>query len=209
MAGLSEQDIEGVNSDLPIVVACEPIQLKNHKQPPCLSIDHSIAAQEASQHLIDLGHRVIHFLAKDPTSMTVRELKKGFQHTVQAAGLWQEDAIHYHQKTSIKETIEGILQSPVKPSALFCADDDTAIEALHWVKACGLTVPNDISIIGFNSTHYTEISDPPLTTIFQPMDKIGSHAMELLYKLIDGQHTKNCTIRFDHILHIRQSTRAI
>jgi LacI family transcriptional regulator, repressor for deo operon, udp, cdd, tsx, nupC, and nupG len=72
------------------------------------------------------------------------------------------------------------------PTALFCANDTSALGALRCVHSLGLKVPRDLSIVGFDDIHLSEQSAPPLTTLRQPRFDIGFAAMTLLLDLLQG-----------------------
>jgi LacI family repressor for deo operon, udp, cdd, tsx, nupC, and nupG len=63
-----------------------------------------------------------------------------------------------------------------------------AIGSLHEIKAAGLSVPDDISLIGFDDIRYAEVTDPPLTTVSQPAEEIGERVMHRLYRRIETGH---------------------
>ena len=72
-----------------------------------------------------------------------------------------------------RSATKELLSNDTRPSAIFCANDEMALGALHEIKAAGLKVPDDISVMGFDNSRYAEVSDPPLTTVAQPGREIG------------------------------------
>jgi LacI family repressor for deo operon, udp, cdd, tsx, nupC, and nupG len=70
-------------------------------------------------------------------------------------------------------------------TAIFCANDEMAIGALRAIKTRGLRVPEDISVVGFDDIRFARFSDPPLTTIAQPMGDIGREAATLLIEILN------------------------
>jgi len=87
-----------------------------------------------------------------------------------------------------------------------CATDEMAIGCIHAVKTAGLSVPDDISIMGFDDIRYAEVTDPPLTTISQPGEEIGERVMYRLCRRIEeGSIGNNEPEIVPHKLLIRQS----
>ena len=80
---------------------------------------------------------------------------------------------------------EGFLASGKRFSAIFCANDEMAIGAMQALRARGLRVPQDVSIVGFDDIRFARYTDPPLTTIAQPKDDLGKEAMTALLEILD------------------------
>ena len=206
-----EHDID-MDESSPIVLACEPHQLSKHRPSlPCITINHKKAIQEATDYLIQLGHKDIAFIAKNHDPLTVREQQSGFQKSMLEAGLSLFGRLQskQHDKLSIEQKLQRLLDTQARPSAIICADDETAIETLHHIKSLGFKVPEDISLVGFSNIRYAEMTDPPLTTIHCPMGVIGNTAMEHLLNLIDGKSISRHSLAIEHSLIIRNSTRRI
>ncbi len=174
----------------PIVLGLESISTElSHF--PCVCIDNEAAARDATRYLIGLGHRNIGFFhgSTNPGPELTRARAVGFSKAMAAK------KIPINEDWVIKAPInvEGgrlaakqLLTRGSKPTAVFCANDEMALGAIFEFKKAGLRVPQDISVMGFDNMLYGEISDPPLTTIEQPADKIGEYSMRRLLKLIAG-----------------------
>jgi LacI family repressor for deo operon, udp, cdd, tsx, nupC, and nupG len=211
LTGLAQQNHIELDVNLPLVLISEPHQIQaSNQQLPYLSIDHTGAAREATEYLIDLGHQTIAFIAPTYNSFAVSLQIDGYKKAMSRADLPVFDNLAISlidENLTIEEKLKHSLTSPSKPTAILCSDDETAIEVLHFAKKHGLKVPNDISIMGFNNTHIAEISDPPLTSIDQPMSTIGDDAVRLLTKLINKEEFKLSEQNtFHHKIIIRQST---
>jgi LacI family repressor for deo operon, udp, cdd, tsx, nupC, and nupG len=99
------------------------------------------------------------------------------------------------------------MSSITRPSAILCNDDETAIEVLHFAKHNGLKIPNDLSVMGLHNIRMSEITDPPLTSLEQPMKNIGQTAMQILSERINQIEVSfNVQNTFHHQIIIRQST---
>jgi DNA-binding LacI/PurR family transcriptional regulator len=101
--------------------------------------------------------------------------------------------------------MEKLLALPEPPTAVFCYNDMSALGALKAIRAAGLRVPGDISIVGFDDLFVAQYTEPPLTTVRQPKRQMGRLAMETLLKLMGGSELKE-HIRVPGELIVREST---
>jgi len=92
------------------------------------------------------------------------------------------------------------------PTAIFCANDEMALGAIHEFKSAGWAVPDDISVVGFDDIRFAEVADPPLTTIAQPAQAIGERTMQRLCEAMEGEDIGCCAEIVPHQLVIRNST---
>lgn len=76
--------------------------------------------------------------------------------------------------------MKALLELPARPTAVICGNDQLAFGAMIEAKSSGLSVPNDVSVVGFNDLDFAAYLDPPLTTMFVPADEIGTIAAEYL-----------------------------
>jgi len=192
----------------PIVISCESVSPElDHF--PSVRIDNMFAAIQATEYLIDLGHRNIAFINGDSHSTLTADRERGFRHAMHTAGI----AVSKHQIIEGGLTLEGaiiatrqLLSCEKPPTAIFCANDEMAIGAIHEIKMAGLKVPEDISVMGFDNTRYAHVADPPLSTIAQPAELIGKRTMQRLCKAIEGNDIGLQADIVPHQLIIRQST---
>jgi LacI family repressor for deo operon, udp, cdd, tsx, nupC, and nupG len=105
------------------------------------------------------------------------------------------------------EAADRILRMAAKPTAVFCFNDEMAIGAIQRLTALGLSVPNDISVAGFDDIEFAAFASPPLTTISQPTDEMGATAMKLLHRRLSGD-TQVETVTLPTQLKVRASTAA-
>lgn len=163
----------------------------------------------ATKHLIELGHRNIACLLGPPHVKVNADREKGYLKAMKEANLKKySKAVEYGDlkvEFGFKKALE-ILKSPYKPTAFFAANDLTAIGVIRALKHYKLSVPNDVSIVGYDNTILAEMIDPPLTTVNQQMRKMGYHATQLLIKKIKGERSGGERIIFDVNLVVREST---
>jgi len=175
---------------LPVVIACEtPPELA---AMPRVHIDNFGAAHEATDLLISNGHKhigMIYGLSESP--LTIARVN-GFRAALQKAGLdSREDwlAEGYRTLAGGRDAAKTILNNGSRPTAIFCGNDDMAFGCLHQARLLGLKVPDDLSVMGFDNIQFAEMTDPPLTTVSQPVEEIGTRILTRLCSLINGDST--------------------
>ena len=101
--------------------------------------------------------------------------------------------------------MEKLLALPEAPTAVCCYNDMSALGAMRSIWLHGLRVPEDISVVGFDDLFLASYTQPPLTTVRQPMRRMGQLAMESLFSLMSGEESE-IRIRVDAELIVREST---
>src|SRR5205823_10333083 len=84
---------------------------------------------------------------------------------------------------------EELLASGEPPTAIFCFNDEMAIGVINAAKRSGLRVPRDLSVVGFDDIRFARYTDPPLTTVAQPMRDIGEGTVRLLLQILNDKIT--------------------
>ena len=192
------------------VVAIDP-----HTGPsalPSVDSDNFAGACTAVQHLLDLGHRRIGFLAGRPDLESARLREEGYRRTMAAAGLTvDEDLVRvggFRPATADGPAAE-LLRLPDRPTAVFAANDLSAIRTVEVARSLGLRVPEDLSVVGFDNIPESALAYPPLTTVSQPLHRMGEVAMEMLLTLVRGGELDLHHQRLRTDLVVRSSTRAL
>jgi len=175
---------------------------------PAVTIDNSGGAIEAAQHLIDLGHQKIGFIGGPEKSPTARDRFQGFLKTMHRNGCSTDP--HWIQQgdftpVSGYRIAQGLLARNPRPTAIFAANDQMAFGAVKAAKEAKLSVPEDLSIVGFDNIPLCCYFDPPLTTVEIPIYSLGYAAMGMLVNLISGKTTESLK-SFKTKLVVRGST---
>ena len=197
---------------LPIVIGLETVS-PDLADFPGVHVDNAAAAREATEHLLALGHQRIAFISGQEGSLLTRDREQGYRDAMGRAGLEIRDGwVTGGGLTTMgaREATRRLLDHPDRPTAIFCANDEMAIGCIHEIKARGLSVPGDVSVVGFDDTRYAQILDPPLTTVRQPAEEIGERVMRRLLEEIENGRTKG-NARPEIVAHeliIRESTAA-
>jgi LacI family transcriptional regulator len=169
------------------VVAVDP-----HTGPsglPTVDSDNFTGAVLATTYLLGLGHRRIAFLSGRPDLESSRLREAGFRQALADAGVGVDESLvrvgGYNPETAETPARE-LLTRADRPTAVFAANDLTAITTIEVARGLGLTIPDDLSVIGFDNVPESALASPPLTTINQPLQQMGAEALMLLVDLIDG-----------------------
>jgi LacI family repressor for deo operon, udp, cdd, tsx, nupC, and nupG len=199
---------DGLADNLPVVVALETIEGSGL---PHIQIDNRLAAADAVRHLIDLGHtRIAHISGPLLESMSALRLQ-GFRDAMAAAGLPIPPSYEPHGDFSLaagKRLCQDLLSLAEPPTAIFAANDEMAFGAIAAAHRAGLSVPADLSVIGFDDIYLSEAFQPALTTISQPRADVGRAAMTVLLDILAGKGAPAAPIVLPTTLQIRSSTAA-
>jgi DNA-binding LacI/PurR family transcriptional regulator len=155
---------------------------------PHVGVDERAAGQIATQHLLELGHRCIGFVAGPNRFLPTREKAAGRELALTLAGIAANGLVAHGEfgveggRTAMRHLLG---QSP-RPTGVICSSDVMAIGALREAMEQGLRVPGDVSIVGFDGIEAVNWIDPPLTTVEQPIADIARTAVSTLRGLIAG-----------------------
>lgn len=193
------------HSKVPMVVINEQNPGKNMH---FVTVDDMHGAQLAVEHLIALGHRRIGYVSIPNRPKSNQYRFKGYQDALTAADIaidptliFTSHTINDHAKVG-EASLEPLLAC--EATAVFCYNDTTAIGLLTACYRHGFSVPENLSIIGFDDIDMAAYTLPPLTTIRQPRFELGQRAMHMMLALLDGQGPENQMIAGE--LVVRQTT---
>jgi len=192
----------------PIVNGCE---FNPRLGVPSVHIDNEKAAYEAMDHLYGLGHRRIGVITGPLVSPLSRDRLAGVSARAKEEGA-SRDFVVMHGDFSIESgavAAERLLGSANRPTAIFCFNDEMAMGALKVARRLRVSVPEQLSLVGFDNIRFAEYLAPPLTTISQPMRRIGEGCVHLLLGILNRDHDAADTPRsmtLPHQLIVREST---
>lgn len=154
-----------------------------------LNFDNCQGGLLATQHLIELGHRHIAFIAGSPEHPDARERLLGYRTALEAAGLaYDEDLVvpgEYHEASGL-EAVNVLLSRQKKFTAIFAANDQMASGAALGLHRHKLRVPHDVSLIGFDDLPASLYAMSPLSTVHQPALELGTLAAVAMLQLLAG-----------------------
>lgn len=176
---------------------------------PFVDEDSEYGMQLVADLLVDLGHRLIACISApidlNFTSQRMQGLKRGLA----KHGLSLKEQFIRHgnltQASGYQHTID-LLNMNKPPTAIVACNDLMALGAMSAAQDCGLTVGNDIAVTGFDDIPMAEYSHPPLTTLHQPIYKIGNNVCEMLIHILQGKSLEEDQIVLKPTMIVRQST---
>ena len=163
------------------------------------------------KYFLDAGHTKIAFIGGydlDSDGQEIEDVRKTvFSKSMKKKGLYVEDYIRikgFTPKCGYKSGVE-LLNLEDRPTAIFCANDALAIGCYKAVQEAGYTIPDDVSVIGFNDISMAKYLMPPLTTVHIPMDFMAKCAVELLMERIYNSRDISVSVSVPATLRIRES----
>lgn len=179
---------------------------------PTVDADNLRGAHLATEHLLNLGHLRIALLAGRTDLQSAKLREQGYREALTAAGVPFVDSLirvgGYDAGLS-KVAAHELLTSPQRPTAVFAANDVTAIATIEVALALGLRVPEDLSVVGFDNIPESALCTPTLTTVNQPIRTMGERAVEMLIRLIRGQPVEQTHLTLATELVVRGSTASV
>ncbi len=189
-----------------------PIVLVNDQHPGAFVHSVMICNQEGTKavtdHLAGLGHRRIAYIGDQFGYQSDTERFAGYREALEAERIpiYPELVVRGNGKPeAAMRAMDQLLALSDPPTAVCCYNDMTALGAMRSIRVHGLHVPEDISVAGFDDLFIASYTDPPLTTVRQPMRRMGQLATENLLKLMSGQESV-VKIKIKAELFVREST---
>jgi DNA-binding LacI/PurR family transcriptional regulator len=190
-----------------------------HSSVDHISADNLTGGYEATQHLIDLGHKRIGFIGAAFENRSGLKRLQGYVDALEKHGIQVDERLitgragsasnvpGYSTERIGYEGMKRLLSLPQRPTAVFARNDFTAVGAMTAIKEAGLSIPKDIAIVGYDDTPLAIHTVPQLTTVRQPMRLQGQLAAEMLLERIASGVVKKRRERFlDCELIVREST---
>jgi DNA-binding LacI/PurR family transcriptional regulator len=191
-----------------------PVVLVNaaaeHLDFPRASTDDAVAMEQAFGHLASLGHERIGLILGPADHVPSRRKFTAYEGALERAGLRWDPALVERTMFSL-EGGQAAATRLVKHgvTGIICASDPLALGAIRAVRRAGLDVPGDVSVVGFDDSAFMNCTDPPLTTVRQPIEAMGRAAVMMLVSQIDGAAVTAEELLFEPELVVRGSTARI
>jgi DNA-binding LacI/PurR family transcriptional regulator len=176
---------------------------------PRVSTDDTVAMEQAYGHLVSLGHEKIGLILGPDDHVPSRRKLDAFE---VLRGGQAGDGGELVERTMF--SLEGGQAAAnrliaVGATGIVCASDPLALGAIRAVRRRGLTVPDDISVVGFDDSAFMNCTDPPLTTVRQPIEAIGRAAVALLTGAMEGARIASDELFYEPELVVRGSTTRV
>lgn len=190
-------------SGLPCVFIGRPLELRTALY---VGVQDIAGAGMAVQHLVGSGRRRIGTIAGPPDMTAGVDRLVGWQQAVRAAGL-PDDAVEPGDFTVAggAAAMGRLLEAHPDLDAVFVASDLMASGALRELRRRGLSVPDDVAVFGFDDIGVAETTDPPLSTVAQPLGRMVETAGRMLVKLLAGEPPPDAPVLYEATLTLRES----
>jgi DNA-binding LacI/PurR family transcriptional regulator len=172
-------------------------------------VDYPSGIEQAVAHLVSLGHRRIAHIAGASRIPSGAVRREAFLASFARYLPGEPEPPVFEGDFRLdggRRAASELLSSGELPTAVVVANDMMALGAMQELRAAGLSVPRDISIVGFDDIAFSSLCDPPLTTVRSPRDEIGRRAVEALISMIERPEEPGVEIRIPTRLVVRSST---
>jgi len=179
----------------------------DHPNAAWVDADNFSGARMAVRHLLELGHRRISMVMGPAHSVAANDRFQGFRDALESAGVEvKEDAnLRCGSPLEVADILPDFLRKE-RPTAIFCWSDDTAVATIEVARSVGLSVPRELSVIGFDSLEICNRSTPALTSVSQPIFDMAAEATRLLAAILRGDSPARRQILYPLTLDVRGST---
>jgi LacI family transcriptional regulator len=176
-----------------------------------IQVDYEMGIGEAIDHLVGLGHRKIGFVSGPQNLRSARIRRSAFLSALERHGITVADRLIVegdHKVGGGLAAMQALVAPPDRPTAVLASNDLTAVGMMCAVRRAGLTIPRDISIVGFDDIWMAEFTDPPLTTVRLSRQDLAEKACQALLcgMGILGESSRCSEFRVETHLVVRQTT---
>jgi LacI family transcriptional regulator len=163
---------------------------------PRVFVENERGAYEATRYLIEAGHRAIAFLGGQEWFNSEKERERGYLAAMRDAGIGLRDdllRVGTYSRAYGQQAVRELLALRSPPTAILASSDALTVGAILALRAENVSVPNEMSLVAFDDVPMTELWQPPLTSIRQPIELLGRKAFLALYALLSGEHPEMLT----------------
>jgi LacI family transcriptional regulator len=181
---MSDEQVATMLSEIPHMVAIHRFVPQYASR--CVLVDNRLGTRIATRYLIDCGHREIAVITGPSYNAESVERLATFLETMTEAGLSVDPRLIVEGDfllESGEQAVSALLATGRRFSAVFCFSDRMAVGALSYLRSAGVSVPDDISLMGFDDVDYASLVYPRLTTVHQDIDELGRIAAEIALSL--------------------------
>ncbi|MBI3320171.1 MAG: LacI family DNA-binding transcriptional regulator [Candidatus Omnitrophica bacterium] len=196
-----------LNEDIPVVALNHYLE---DLPVSCVAIDNKTAVERVVEYLVRLGHRDIATITGDLKAQAGLDRLDGFVKAMEAHKLpVRNDYIRFADfgLPSARQAVDALLKLKDRPTAVFVASDDMALEAISLATSKSIRVPEELSIVGFDDNPIAAQARVPLTTVRQPLADMGRRGVEILIQQIHGKKKTPTKLLLPTELVERQSCR--
>jgi DNA-binding LacI/PurR family transcriptional regulator len=198
--------LRAVPAGIPLAAAVEITNTHDARRIPTVTFDDQVAAQDATSYLLELGHRTVHYLAV-PSSTSIGARLRGWRGALQAAGAAVPEVVEAGWSAESGYRAALALAADPSVTAVLCGNDDVALGTLHAMREAGRSVPEDVSVIGFDDVPQSAYYAPPLTTVRLDFVGLGRDCVTLLRHTLDPAASASLVAAVPELV-VRASTAA-
>jgi LacI family transcriptional regulator len=176
---------------------------------PYVTLNDRRAAEDMTDYLISLGHRRIGFIGGDPRHVSAARRLQGYRNVLERHAVPLDESLireGWFTFEAGREQAHALLKLPDRPTAIFASNDEMAAGAITAAHEAGLSLPDDLSIAGFDDIHIAQMVWPQLTTVHQPIYDMAHAATGLLLDMLTSGDVPRPPAPFPHELVVRGST---
>ncbi|GGR53366.1 LacI family DNA-binding transcriptional regulator [Streptomyces roseolus] len=190
------------------LVVIDPIDLPGNGVPS-VGATNWAGGLAATEHLLELGHRRIAAIGGRKEMLCSQARIDGYRSALERAGVEVDRALirfgDFQHEGGFR-CAQELLALPEPPTAVFAGSDQQAMGVYEAARQGGLSIPRDLSVIGFDDLPMCDWLSPPLTTVRQPLEEMGRVAARTLFQLMDGQPLVSPRMELSTELRVRLST---
>lgn len=201
------EEIKGFN--MPVVVID---RLLDDIEIPQVSVNNRKGTYLGTKHLIETGRARIAYLSPAINTWTTAERQSGYLAALREYGLDYRKSIVAGCNASREQGYQSakqLMEQGELPDGIVAFNDLMAIGAMQAIKEKGLTIPQDVAVVGFDDLEVASIVEPQLTTVRQPLYEIGKEGCRLLFGLIESRPLVNRRIIYEPVLVVRGSSTIV
>ncbi|MCP3771834.1 LacI family transcriptional regulator [Paenibacillus sp. MZ04-78.2] len=197
------------DKEIPLVVLNRPVE---GVQVMNFVPDDQSGAYRLTEYLVQQGHRHIAIIEGKQGFKSTQARREGYCEALHKHGIFVPEAYYVSGNYDLESghaAMSKLLELPDRPTAVFCCNDDMALGAVKAVTERGLSVPEDISVAGFDDNLFSAFMSPALTTVRRPIEELSRAGAEKLLKFIETKHSEQSLVLFHTELVIRDSVKSI
>ena len=205
----SEELLDALSSGFPLVVIDPLVPLD--ARIPSVAAANASGAEQAMQHLLELGHRRIAAITGPPGWAATEARRRAYRDALAAAGIPFDPGLELEADFDFEpgaQAASALFELDRPPSAIFAFSDMVAIGAMRAARARGISIPDELSIVGFDDSAYATVVHPALTTVRQPLAEMGGTAVDLLVRLMRSEIVDTPHLEPFTRLVVRETTSA-
>lgn len=176
---------------------------------PSVGATNWVGGFTATEHLVQLGHTRVAMIGGPEALLSSKARAAGYRAALEAAGISFDPALYRtgdYLPGRGGEATRELLALTEPPTAIFAGSDLQALGAYRAVREAKLSVPEDVSVVGFDDLPVASLATPPLTTVRQPLAEMGRMAVEMVVRLLEGEEVQDGRVEMPTSLVVRESS---